>query len=344
MRNKETIVPAVVIFFLMAGIFVASRFIRPVTKDTRPHMVCALSLGRLADSSRILIAGYNYFLLQKYASDNGKSIEILLEDYTESYTDSLKQGKLDIAVIPFSGVRETDSLLVSIPLDSVCIWVTNHTDKAWMAELNEWINSWHNSPEYPQTRERFFDVLNPHSRKTRSFLSPYDDIIKTNADSIGWDWRMMAAVIYHESRFHIEAKSRRGARGLMQMMPRTSRKFGVTHPLDPEDNIKAGAAYLGYLSHRFRHIGFNTEERYKYVLAAYNAGEGRMDDVLKLARYKGVDTDFWDNITAEVIPEMRDSLFLEKNAPSFGLFKGAETIRYVDTIFDLYNSFCEIIE
>lgn len=89
--------------------------------------------------------------------------------------------------------------------------------------------------------------------------------IETSAAEYGIDPNLLAAVIYQESRFDERAVSRRGAMGLMQLMPRTAAYLGVTDPFDPQQNVRGGAKYLAEM---FRTFGGDLE----LSLAAYNAG------------------------------------------------------------------------
>ena len=148
--------------------------------------------------------------------------------------------------------------------------------------------------------------------------------------------------MYSESRFHIEARSPRGAAGLMQMMPKTAARYGVTDPLDPEQNIAAGAQSLSNLIKRYSGVAADRTERYRYALAAYNAGIGRIDDCISLARHLGVDPSRWDNIVQEVLPRMADENIMETGAVQLGPFKGEETGRYVDRIIAVYERLCVI--
>jgi soluble lytic murein transglycosylase-like protein len=91
----------------------------------------------------------------------------------------------------------------------------------------------------------------------------------------GVDPRFIHAVIWQESKYVSNARSRAGAQGLMQLIPDTAKRFGCSHPDDPADNIKAGTKYLGWLLKRF---GGNVQ----LALAGYNAGEGAVD------KYNGV--------------------------------------------------------
>ncbi len=210
-----------------------------------------------------------------------------------------------------------------------------------MDNLNRWIDNWHENEENDTVRESFMRRYNVFRSRRREHLSPYDSLIKEKADSMGWDWRMLAAIMYQESHFHIEARSHRGASGLMQMMPHTARSFGVTDPLNPEDNIRAGAELLHSLLRRYSSVAANNQEQFKYALAAYNAGIGRIDDILRLAELRGVDTGYWDTVI-DVIPEMHDESVVDTGVVKLGVFKGEETINYVQTVISVYEQFRRI--
>ena len=73
-------------------------------------------------------------------------------------------------------------------------------------------------------------------------ISEYDDIFREEARRLGWDWKMLASVVWNESRFNNGVISSQGARGLMQFMPRTAERFGLEgdEVLDPRKSIDAG--------------------------------------------------------------------------------------------------------
>jgi hypothetical protein len=98
---------------------------------------------------------------------------------------------------------------------------------------------------------------------------PFGSIIYNAAKKNNISPELVAAVARAESAFHPEARSHRGAIGVMQLVPRTGRWLGATDLTDPTQNIVAGAKYLRYLSDRF---GGNED----HVIAAYNAGEGNV--------------------------------------------------------------------
>ena len=99
----------------------------------------------------------------------------------------------------------------------------------------------------------------------------YDNLISRHARTHGIDPRLVKAVMIAESRGNPNAVSRKGAQGLMQIMPDTARSLDLKHPFDPSENIEAGAIYLKRLYKRFTG---NTE----LILAAYNAGPERVTE------------------------------------------------------------------
>jgi soluble lytic murein transglycosylase-like protein len=93
---------------------------------------------------------------------------------------------------------------------------------------------------------------------------PYADLISTVAAAHQLDMRLIHAVIEQESNYQPRARSKKGARGLMQLMPATARQYGVRNSYDPKSNLEAGVRHLKDLMSRLD---------LPSALAAYNAGE-----------------------------------------------------------------------
>ncbi len=100
--------------------------------------------------------------------------------------------------------------------------------------------------------------------------SQYDGLIEGAASSASVEANLLRAVIVVESGFNPRAVSKKGALGLMQLMPATAARFGATNAMDPRQNVAAGARYLKFLMDRFGH-------NVRLALAAYNAGEEAVD-------------------------------------------------------------------
>lgn len=111
--------------------------------------------------------------------------------------------------------------------------------------------------------------------RQRNRRSRYDGIIERYADRFDVDPVLVRAVILVESAFDPNCVSRRGARGLMQLMPDTARRYGVKNIFDPEENIRGGVHYLADLIRMF-------PNNLPHTLAAYNAGENAV------LRYSGI--------------------------------------------------------
>ena len=116
------------------------------------------------------------------------------------------------------------------------------------------------------TRRIVREIAPSRSRSSSSSV-PYLDLIQQIAKSYDLNPELVKAVIKIESNFNPKAVSPKGAKGLMQLMPATAKRFGVTDAFDPEDNIRGGVKYLAFLFDEFG------EQNLDLVLAGYNAGE-----------------------------------------------------------------------
>jgi hypothetical protein len=110
----------------------------------------------------------------------------------------------------------------------------------------------------------------PVLKVLRERVKKYRPLILQAARDTGLDANLVHAVILAESAYDPQARSPKGAMGLMQLMPATAKRFGVGNPYDPAQNIRAGTRYLSYLMKRF---GNDME----LAVAAYNAGEGAVE-------------------------------------------------------------------
>ncbi len=126
---------------------------------------------------------------------------------------------------------------------------------------------------------RYRLLVLPHDRTTSgdrydsrllAKAGQYDSIIERAAISASVEPNLLRAVILVESGFNPRAVSKRGAVGLMQLMPSTAVRFGVSNPYDARENVQAGARYLKFLIDRFG-------QDVQLALAAYNAGERAVD-------------------------------------------------------------------
>lgn len=173
-------------------------------------------------------------------------------------------------------------------------------------------------------------------------ISEYDEIIQVGVRRLGWDWRMMASIVWNESRFNINAVSSQGARGLMQFMPRTAVRFGLEEEdlKDPQKNIIAGVEYLKFLERRFDEIE-DRDERIKFVLAGYNAGPGHVRDAMALAEKYGYDPHVWVGNVEKWLLALQERKYYTDSVCKHGFFRGRYTVQYVRKVFERYYFYKE---
>lgn len=306
------------------------------------ELKCAIELGRYSDSSKHLTAGYSYAILKKFASDMSSEIEISLSMDGEYYLDSLASGAVDIVVRPHNDTTDREDILTSDHVGNHAVWVVDGNNEIALREINEWLDEYRESDEYKPLHNLYTKAINnpfliAENGGTVKQLSPYDSLFKAYSAKIGWNWKEFAALVYQESRFHIEALSWRGATGLMQMMPHTASRYERNNLLDPEENIRAGVEYLVRLKSIFaKRVA--ADQLDLFTLAAYNAGEGRIIDCINYAQYKNVYDSTWMSVCS-ILPDMSEDAILQVDTVKCGKFSGKETVCFLDNIMALQEAF-----
>ncbi len=171
-------------------------------------------------------------------------------------------------------------------------------------------------------------------------ISPYDHFFKKYAKEINWDWRMLAAVAFHESQFDSTQVSWAGAAGIMQLMPRTAANFGLNRQniQNPELNIEAGVQYIKSLNLTFQKIA-DKEERIKFILAAYNSGPAHILDAMALARKYGKNPNIWFGHVDYFLIKKSEPEFYNDPVVKYGRFRSKETINYVQNTLETYSKY-----
>ena len=308
-------------------------------------ITCVINLGDEMYGEHGLETGFNYELLRRFAEDNRCNINIIAAGKDEDYIDSLRQGKIDIVIAHAEELSGKEGIEMSRNINDCSAWGVSFDKEDELRQINIWISHITESDEFNDMKRRYSGAFNPIRRAEKGVrtvsISPYDDIIRKYASNLGWDWRMLAAVVYQESRFSINSRSFRGAQGLMQVMPSTAAYYGIENLLDPEKNLQAGTSHLKRLQKMFSKFELEHSELIRFTLAAYNAGEGRIMDCRNLAASKQIDNSKWESVVS-IIPLMREDSILEEDSVKLGKFQGHETISYVENIMALYEAICEI--
>ncbi len=224
-------------------------------------------------------------------------------------------------------------------------WAVRAANKELLANINRFLKKQYRSTFYNLTYAKYFTSehrIRRHKEErvdlnTDGGYSPYDGIVKRYAEQYGFDWRLLVAQMYHESRFDPQARSWAGAQGLMQVLPRTARQMGLEGDLtDPEFGIHAGIKYLAWMRERFD-PELPVQDRMWMTLAAYNAGREHVRDARRLARRMGWKSNRWfGNVE-------RAMLLLEKKKYASkarnGYVRGREPVNYVRDIKQRYEAY-----
>lgn len=180
-------------------------------------------------------------------------------------------------------------------------------------------------------------------------LEEYGEIILEECAYYKLDWRLVLAMIKQESAFTSDAVSHAGAYGFMQIMPRTGSMLEQTLKLEdhrsPDNNLKAGIYYYAMLVGRYD--GAGDTNKYKFALAAYNAGSGHVEDAMSLAYYHNENYLDW-NVVKEYMKLLapgNDSLhrLVWGSSPPHRVFANwKEPYNYVDNIIWFWQQYKKV--
>lgn len=201
--------------------------------------------------------------------------------------------------------------------------------------------------EYNMAKRRYFENKRQIARAAEERsgrtgrISQYDPIIQKYATNYGFDWRLLAAQAYQESRFNPNATSWVGALGLFQVMPATGRSLGFTNLTDPDEGTHAGVKYMAKLV-RDLDPKIPPKQRIRFALAAYNAGIGHLIDARRIARERGLDPNKWFGNVEKAMLELEKPAVYRK--ARFGYCRGSEPVKYVSNIQTLYGSYVGVVQ
>jgi membrane-bound lytic murein transglycosylase F len=237
----------------------------------------------------------------------------------------------------------------AISLNQSIAWAVRHTSDSLHATLNEWLLDRGNDLKLSYTHRKYFEspkdqrdrVQSEYSSISGKKISKYDDVIKDVAVSIGWDWRLLAALIYQESRFNPDAKSWAGAFGLMQMMPQTAARFGIDSTDVAAANVVAGGRYLAYLEKVWEDDILDSLERKKFILASYNAGPGHVFDAMALAREFDMNPQDWNQVK-ECLVKKSEAQYYTMEVVKHGYCRGRQPVAYVNNVMNSYGHYVSL--
>ncbi len=296
--------------------------------------------------------------LRNLANEIGDSIHIVeIPDYeVEQLVELVAAGEIpytvcdeNLAIVNLNFYPNLDvETPVSFPQKQA--WAVNKNAPELLNAINNWMVSFTQTPRYQRIYQKYF--LNKrsihlvdagfHSIKGGQ-VSVYDELIKEESQRFDMDWRLIASIIYQESRFIPDAESWAGALGLMQLMPETAERFGVQSITSPRDNIRGGMQLLQWLDERLALRVEDSNERLKFVLAAYNVGIGHVLDAMKLAEKYGMNPTIWNDNVDFFLLHKSDPKYYNDPVVEFGYCRGEEPYQYVREILERYDHYKNVM-
>ncbi len=313
------------------------------------------------------LAGKTVYVMKKSAyvdrlhhleEEIGDTINIVeVDDYeVEQLIALVDKGEIDYTVADEEVALLNQTYYPSIDVGTAIsfpqkqAWAINSNNKQLLAEVDKWIESIKGTDLMAVIYNKYFKDIKAEKRSISPYISlkggkisEYDKYIKKYSKLIDWDWRLLASLIYQESRFNPKIKSWAGAYGLMQLMPVTAKRFGASQNSPPGVNIKAGVKFIRWIDDQLKDSISDKQERQKFILAAYNVGLGHILDARRLAEANGKDPNVWTDNVDYFLLNKSNPQYYNSDLVKFGYCRGIETYNYVKEVMARYEMYQNVI-
>jgi membrane-bound lytic murein transglycosylase MltF len=210
-------------------------------------------------------------------------------------------------------------------------WAVRKDNPKLLANLNDFLRTHRKGTKLGNVLfKRYYEntrwIQNPLSDTSRKKLEQYHALFQKYGAEYSFDWLLLAALAYQESRLNPKKKSHRGAVGIMQIKPSTAqdKNVGIENVYTLENNVHAGVKYLAFLRDRyFTSPDIEPGARVHLSLAAYNAGPAKVRKMRAKAKLMGLDPNVWFRNVEQAAQQM----------------VGSETTRYVANIYKYYLAY-----
>ena len=295
-----------------------------------------------------------YETLMNFRDSLGFIIELLPEDLeTEDILGQVGGGKIAATVADSNIVQleltYNNNIRSVGPLGDVMEigWVMRRSQTQLKAEIDAFMKKLYKGTFYNIMVGKYFK----DPKRTRSDqklradkggrLSPYDDVVKKHARTQELDWRLITSQMYQESGFNPKATSWVGAKGLMQVMPRTAQELKIDNLEDPSNGILAGTKVMARYSNNFNSPEISARDRIRFALASYNCGPGHIYDARDLAREMGLDPNKWFGNVEKALLLLSKREIAKK--ARYGYCRCEEPVNYVSQIQDRYDHYVQLV-
>lgn len=271
---------------------------------------------------------------------------------TEDLIRDVSEGRIDFTVADHNVALLNQTyypnidINTSLSLKQEIGWAMRQTSTELLDSLNAWFEGFKKTPRFAMIHLKYFKarsrlrerVTSEYSSVGGKRISPYDEAIKKESERLGWDWRLLAAMIHRESNFNAEAESWMGAVGLMQLIPETAEHYGVDSLSHPQQNIHAGVSYLVKLQDYWMRQGLSSTQLYCFTLASYNVGLGHILDACRLAEKHQRSRKDWSQVSTFLRLKSEREFYTDP-VVKHGYCRGSEPVAYVDNIMTTWNHY-----
>lgn len=240
---------------------------------------------------------------------------------------------------------------IQMSFDQRNSWITKKDKPLLAQELNKWFEENTKKPQYKSITKKYFELgklpldgeIPDMKNLPKGSVSPYDNIFKKYAEGTKYEWQFLAAISYHESRFQNNLTSWAGAAGIMGLMPRTAKSLGLSSEdrMSPDLSIEAAVVLLDRLDKIFAKTT-DLNERKKLILAAYNGGNGHINDAQALARKYGANPNVWEGNVKKFLELKNNPEYFNDPVVKCGYFRAGETVGYVNSVLKTTERFKRI--
>ncbi len=265
---------------------------------------------------------------------------------TEEIIEDVAKGRTDITVadsnVALLNRRYYPDIRIALPIGEPQSlgWAVKKGERALLDKINTFFDKIKQDGTFDDIYKQYyayvekFDHLDvkKFQQRIKARLPKYKQIIRKASERYGFDWRLVAALIYQESQFNPRARSFTGVKGLMQLTLPTAQEMGIENRLDPEQSIMGGIRYL----HKLYGLYDQAQglDRLLIALAAYNVGKGHVLDARRLASKMKLDPNKWSSME-KTLPLLSNRRYYKKTR--YGYCRGSEPVFHVQSILTYYD-------
>ncbi|MCL5059305.1 MAG: membrane-bound lytic murein transglycosylase MltF [Candidatus Thermoplasmatota archaeon] len=315
------------------------------TSDRRPRSMADLAGKKLA---LIIGSGHTPILMRQKRKHPGFAWAALENVWPEELLAQLQAGHYDAVVIngmdfdPMRNVYPGLAVAFDVGDTQKIVWaLPPRSSQALRNALARFVEQAHKDGTIKRIYERYFghvrqldssDVLGILQRRPLR-LPELRRHFHEAQTLTGIDWRLLAAIGYQESQWNAFATSPTGVRGLMMLTGQTADRMGVADRLNARQSILGGARYLALMKDSLP-ARIPEPDRTWLALAAYNQGQGHMEDARRIAQARGGNPDSWADVK-EALPYLSRGTY--SGVMKYGYARGAEALHFAENIRNYYD-------